>query len=134
MYQVANLPAPLPIRIPFGLRDMGRCGKIETQKARRVTSERLADRFKKSFSRNILLADIRRGRVITKPILPYLRTGDEGIVAERNLWRVLNLNFRGCNIICSTLIKSWAKAQAGKLKVKVIKRTLACHQHNKNQI
>ena len=51
MYHVESLPTPLPIRIPLGLRDIGKWGNTEIQKARRVISERRDDLFKKSLSR-----------------------------------------------------------------------------------
>ena len=136
VYQVESLPTPLPIRIPFGFLDMGRCGKIETQKALRVTSERRAERFKKSFIRNIRFADIRRGRVITKPTLPYLREGEDGTVAERTFWRVLNLNFLGWSIIISKPIKENGEVlstRTSDFKARVTRKTLVGHLRSKNQ-
>ena len=70
MYQFASLPAPFPIRIPFGFRDNGKWGKIETQKARRVISDLRDDFFKKSLSLKIRFAEMRKGRSRTKPIVP----------------------------------------------------------------
>ena len=70
MDQFANLPAPLPIRIPFGFLESGKWGKTETQNARLVISDFRDDRFRNSFSRKIFLAEIRRGRSIAKPVVP----------------------------------------------------------------
>ena len=70
MYHVASLPAPFPIRIPFGLRESGKWGKIETQKDRRVTSDLREERFRKSLRRYIRLADTRNGFNMTNATLP----------------------------------------------------------------
>ncbi len=70
MYQVASLPAPLPIRIPLGLRERGRWGNIATQNDRLVQSDLREDLFKKSFNLKILLADIRKGFSNISPKFP----------------------------------------------------------------
>ena len=61
VYHVESLPAPFPILIPLGLRDRGRWGNIATQKDRFVQSDFREDRLRKSFSRKIRFAEIRKG-------------------------------------------------------------------------
>ena len=70
MYQLDNLPAPFPIRIPLGFFDMGRWGKVENQNALFVKSDFLADLLRKSLNLNIRLAEIRKGLSSTKAMSP----------------------------------------------------------------
>ena len=99
MYQWDNFPAPFPIRIPLGLRESGKCGNTETQKARLVTSALREDFFKKSLSLKMRLAEMRNGRIKTTPTVPYDNIIGLGVGAVRPFCRDLYLNFLGCKII-----------------------------------
>jgi len=123
VYQVASLPAPFPIRIPFAFLDKGKWGNIDTQNARLVISDFLEDFFIESFNLNIRFADIRNGRSSNKPIVPYFILVSARCVAVRCFCRVLYLNFRGCKI--KITFKQLKRVAMILLKVD--------HQHSKNQ-
>lgn len=106
VYQVASLPAPLPIRIPFALRERGKCGKTDIQKALLVMSDFLDDLLTDNLSLNIRFADILNGRFSSKPMVPYFIFVSARWVADRCFCRVLYLNFRGWRIICTYNFKS----------------------------
>ena len=78
VYQVDSFPTPLPIRIPFGLRDKGKCGKTKTQNDLFVMSAFREERFKKSFRRKTRLAVILNGLCRITPHLPYRNEGEVG--------------------------------------------------------
>lgn len=97
--QVESLPAPLPIRIPFALRERGKWGKIDIQKERRVMSDLREERFTESFKRKIRLAEMRKGLFKSSPMVPKRILVSARWVARLSFCLVLNLNFRGWRII-----------------------------------
>jgi hypothetical protein len=71
MDQEFNLPAPLPIRIPFGFLVNGTWGNVLNQTSLLVTSGFLTAFFKKTFNLNICLEDILNGCKVNNPQSPY---------------------------------------------------------------
>jgi hypothetical protein len=68
--QEFNLPAPLPILIPFGFFVNGKCGNVLNQTNLLVYSGFFTAFLIKTFNLNICLADIRNGCKVNNPQSP----------------------------------------------------------------
>ena len=81
--QICNLPDPLPIREPLGLRVNGKCGNVLNQKDRLVRSDFREVFLRNIYKRKICLLVKRRGCRRRNPLVPNDKVFNENAFTWR---------------------------------------------------